>query len=652
MAGDDIKYTVGVDFTGEGEMKRAAASVANLGRTAAQGTGVAAGAKSAWSGFGVALGAVGVGLLATGKAIGMAYDVLKQGAALQTTQERFDKLSASINTTADSMLGKLRVATQGMIADSDLMASASQIMSLRLADNEDQVVRLATVAGTLGWDMQQVILTFANLSTMRLDALGLSVDEVKNKQKELEAQGYSTAAAFKEAVIIAGEARLNVGGVSDTEKAFLQAEAAVKSFRESMVLSIVTTLDHAGAFTAMSEAAQNLSAFTAFTSQLEGMRASGELTGIEYHKLNFVIRNNGLEAAEAALQAIQLKNAQGQLHAELANVRVVTELVGLSFVHLNQAQIDYIMSTSGVTLAAGTGQAALLNEAAAADRAMLAYAGYATVRGRGERRQARREENLAFVRHDPDFIQAGAITRATMEYEEATAAAYSYGGAVSAVSEEEQKAAEARQRFIAAFNQELLGKPEEGLINAEGAVNVEAMNEALYRQVEAAGASAATLALLGIATGQFSEEQAEAALKAAILQEQINQIADAVIAGKITLEQALGQLGDAQANLNQADLITVAQGVTAIPEGERTVAVEADVTAADKAIGGIQTTLSLMTDAPYLTTLDADIAGLLTGADEAKRVIDSVPSNLTVTINWAQAGVDVLAALRALGIII
>jgi uncharacterized protein YbdZ (MbtH family) len=68
-------------------------------------------------------------------------------------------------------------------------------------------VRLATVVGTLGWDMQQVILTFANLSTMRLDALGLSVEEVKNKQKELMEQGMSTAAAFKEAVIQAGEAR-------------------------------------------------------------------------------------------------------------------------------------------------------------------------------------------------------------------------------------------------------------------------------------------------------------------------------------------------------------------------------------------------------------------------------------------------------------
>jgi hypothetical protein len=155
---------------------------------------------------------VGVGLAAQ-----QAYATLRAGAELQTTTERFGKLAASIGTTADVMLGKLREATKGMISDAELMASASGIVSLKLADNEEQVVRLATVVGTLGWDMQQVILTFANLSTMRLDALGLSVDEVKQKQKELMDQGMSTAAAFKEAVIQAGEARLDVGGVSESE---------------------------------------------------------------------------------------------------------------------------------------------------------------------------------------------------------------------------------------------------------------------------------------------------------------------------------------------------------------------------------------------------------------------------------------------------
>jgi hypothetical protein len=243
-----------------------------------------------------------------------------------------------------------------------------------------------------------------------------------------------------------------------------------------------------------------------------------------------------------------------------------------------------------------------------------------------------------------------AMDDARAGFSKVTQEAQNYGRALGYVSEEQQKLTEARQRFISTFNQEIAAKPEEGLIGAEGLVNVEAMNQALYRQVEAAGASAATLALLGVATGQFTEEQAEAALKAAILQEQINQIAEAVVAGKITLDQALGQLGEAQASINQADLITVAQNVAAIPEADTTVDVTADTSEANKAIGTVQSTLSILTDSPYLTTLDVDIAALLTGTDEAKRAIDAVPSQLTVTINWAQAGADVIGALQALGV--
>src|SRR5690606_2445834 len=156
---------------------------------------------------------------------------------LQTTAQRFDKLAHSIGSTSDAMLGDLRTATKGMISDMELMASASQIISLRLADNEGQVTRLATVVGTLGWDMQQVILTFANMSTMRLDALGLSVEEVKTKAAELEAAGMSAQEAFKEAVILAGEARLDAGGVSESEKAFKQFEAAIADSRAELSLA-------------------------------------------------------------------------------------------------------------------------------------------------------------------------------------------------------------------------------------------------------------------------------------------------------------------------------------------------------------------------------------------------------------------------------
>ena len=290
MADEKVTYEVAARFTGEGELRRGAAefdrladkSKAALSTTTAGGPIAAAG--NAWRGMATGLAVASAAFVGVGLAAQQAYATLRAGAELQTTTERFGKLAASIGTTADVMLGKLREATKGMISDAELMASASGIVSLRLAENEDQVVRLATVVGTLGWDMQQVILTFANLSTMRLDALGLSVDEVKAKQKELMEQGMSTAAAFKEAVIQAGEARLDVGGVSDAEASFKKAEAAVTNYKNAILGSVIATLDQAGAFDAM--AADNVAPLVAWLGSTDSADVTGRVFEVEAGKVS------------------------------------------------------------------------------------------------------------------------------------------------------------------------------------------------------------------------------------------------------------------------------------------------------------------------------------------------------------------------------
>ena len=241
MARDDIQIDVGAKWSGDAALRRASSQVEGLGRGISSGTGTLGQARAGFQNLALGIGVAGAAFYAVSGAAKAAWSVMEQGAQLQTTIQRFDKLSESIGTTADSMLGKLRTATQGMISDAQLMASASQIMSLGLADNEQQVTRLATVSGTLGWDMQQVILTFANLSTMRLDALGLSVEGVKTRAAELEKQGLSTAEAFKEAVIQAGEAKLDIGGVSEAEQSLKQATAAVTNFKNAILESTIAT---------------------------------------------------------------------------------------------------------------------------------------------------------------------------------------------------------------------------------------------------------------------------------------------------------------------------------------------------------------------------------------------------------------------------
>jgi hypothetical protein len=663
VADEKVTYEVAARFTGEGELRRGAAefdrladkSKAALSTTTAGGPIAAAG--NAWRGMATGLAVASAAFVGVGLAAQQAYATLRAGAELQTTTERFGKLAASIGTTADVMLGKLREATKGMISDAELMASASGIVSLKLADNEEQVVRLATVVGTLGWDMQQVILTFANLSTMRLDALGLSVDEVKQKQKELMDQGMSTAAAFKEAVIQAGEARLEVGGVSDAEAAFKRAEAAATNFKNSVLESIVVTLDQAGAFEALSKAATDISSWQAFSANIWELKEAGRITTDELHELTRVYSEQGPAVANAKLETMLMVDTQTELQVALsdtdyaleANAAMMDSWAVNAAIKAQWAAEQVILANTAIFNAlmgygqevdpeAWFGGGADFDYMAAGARAGKDYRSGLAI----EARQARIDQNLQFVRHDPDFIATGREVRNEMEY--AAAAVGGYSSALGGMTTAEQEAADAHSRFLSSFNQELRAAPEDGLYNAEGVANVEAVNKALYEQVEAAGASAATLALLGVATGQFTQEQAEAALKAAVLQEQIRAIAASVAAGDLSIGDALGQLNQAREALDASNLAAVA----GTGEGGVEIAVTADTSTAESNLDGTAAQLDALTSEEYIATVGMDINAVIEGTTEAGRLISSLPDTKTLTIRWEQSGADVIAALRAI----
>jgi hypothetical protein len=667
VADEKVTYEVAARFTGEGELRRGAAEfdrLADKGKAALSTTtagGPIAAAGNAWRGMATGLAVASAAFVGVGLAAQQAYATLRAGAELQTTTERFGKLAASIGTTADVMLGKLREATKGMISDAELMASASGIVSLKLADNEEQVVRLATVVGTLGWDMQQVILTFANLSTMRLDALGLSVDEVKQKQKELMDQGMSAAAAFKEAVIQAGEARLEVGGVSDAEAAFKRAEAAATNFKNSVLESIVVTLDQAGAFEALSKAATDISSWQAFSANIWELKEAGRITTDELHELTRVYSEQGPAVANAKLETMLMVDTQTELQVALsdtdyaleANAAMMDSWAVNAAIKAQWAAEQVILANTAIFNAlmgygqevdpeAWFGGGADFDYMAAGARAGKDYRSGLAI----EARQARIDQNLQFVRHDPSFIASGREVRNEMEY--ATAAAYGYSSALGSMTSAEQEAADAHSRFLSSFNEELRAAPEDGLYNAEGVANVEAVNKALYEQVAAAGASAATLALLGVATGQFTQEQAEAALKAAVLQEQIRAIAASVAAGDLSIGDALGQLNQAREALDASNLAAVA----GTGEGGVSIAVTADTSTAETNLDGTAAQLDALTSEEYIATVGMDINAVIEGTTEAGRLISSLPDTKTLTIRWEQSGADVIAALRALGIIV
>ena len=343
-----------------------------------------------------------------GLAAQQAYATLRAGAELQTTTERFGKLATQINSTSDALLGKLRAATQNTIPDMQLMAAASEVMFARLAENEDQAARLTAVMASLGWDTGKVASAFSGLNETRLNALGLSIDEVKQKQSELISQGMDMASAYREAIIQAGEARLEVNGISEAEQSFKQATTAVTNYKDALLGSIISTLDQAGAFDALSLAASNMALAPNFREQIDAMHTSGALTTKQYQQLIMTMRYLGAEAAQAQLQAIE---AEGRHRTELMLLNDAVDDNGRGWRQWNVVTGQALNGIEGALdqvryLAVGTTEIVLgATEAMSAGLAMAledwGSASISTADIRGAARQAQREINTAFVRNDP-----------------------------------------------------------------------------------------------------------------------------------------------------------------------------------------------------------------------------------------------------------
>lgn len=171
------------------------------------------------------MGVAGVAALG-GIAIG-ATKLAMDAAQLEPVRVTFDNLTASIGSTADAMLDKLRPATMGIVSDADLMKAANKLMAMGLAESEEEAAKLAEMAvklGTaMGYDatesMENFALMLANQSIPRLDSFGISAGKVRERINELmEAdKSLTREQAFLTATMEYGEdAMKRVGDVSET----------------------------------------------------------------------------------------------------------------------------------------------------------------------------------------------------------------------------------------------------------------------------------------------------------------------------------------------------------------------------------------------------------------------------------------------------
>ena len=185
--------------------------------------------------FMVTAGMVAAGVGTAVVALKKFYDFAKQGAELEYTADKFDRLADSIGTTADVLLTELRTATRGTRSDMELMASATDFVALGFAKTKDEAVRLATVAGALNMNMNQLVLTLAGQTTMRFDQLGVAVEGFDERLQALKATGMDTNAAFKEAFLQQAEAQIGkVGNAADSAAgSFMKLEASIKNLGDN-----------------------------------------------------------------------------------------------------------------------------------------------------------------------------------------------------------------------------------------------------------------------------------------------------------------------------------------------------------------------------------------------------------------------------------
>lgn len=288
--------------------------VGDAGKEAKGGVnGFAAGIGSVLSKAALAAGAVA----AVGVALKQVYDAAKEGAELEYARARFDNLAESIGTVSDALLSDLRDATSGMMSDAELVAGAADFMALGLAKSHDEVVRLTSVAGALGMNMNQLVLTLTNQTTMRFDALGVSVDGFDAKVKALKDSGLSASEAFTEAFLQQAEAQIElVGNKAETSAGQIQImESAFKNLGDAIKLTAADALDGlAPVLTSladhMTENVQVGQQFGDVIGDLKDLQKAGVISGKEY---NAILREIGVHSGMGAVTAEQLAVAQEEL---------------------------------------------------------------------------------------------------------------------------------------------------------------------------------------------------------------------------------------------------------------------------------------------------------------------------------------------------
>ena len=337
-------------------------------------------AEKGVKGFGSSLSSViGTAALVAGSmaAVGLAirevYEDLKEGAELEYTRTKFDNLAESIGIVSDALLVDLREATRGTVSDAELVAGAANFMALGLADTHEEVVRLTTVAGALGMNMNQLVLTLTNQTTMRFDQLGVAVEGFDEKVKALEDSGLSAQEAFTEAFLQQAEEQIQrVGNISETSAGkIMQMESAFKNLGDAIKLSMADTMDvFAPAMATLADnLTNNVKIGDEFTNVINGLRNAQKSGLIDADEYNAIMREIGVHTGMGTVTAEQLTIAQDALNEIYGDSSVAADQTAESMI----AQSIAAKQAEEDNKKAATAQQEVADATNNADAAMRSY---------------------------------------------------------------------------------------------------------------------------------------------------------------------------------------------------------------------------------------------------------------------------------------
>ena len=337
-------------------------------------------AEGGVKGFGASLssvigtaGMVAAGVAAVSMALKEVYETAKEGAQLEYAQTKFDNLAESIGIVSDALLTDLKEATKGMVSDADLVAGAANFMALGLADTHEEVVRLTTVAGALGMNMNQLVLTLTNKTTMRFDQLGVAVEGFDEKVKALEASGLSAQEAFTEAFLQQAEEQIQrVGNISETSAGkIMQMESAFKNLGDAIKLSMADTMDvFAPAMATLADnLTNNVKIGDEFTNVINGLRNAQKSGLIDADEYNAIMREIGVHTGMGTVTAEQLAIAQDALNEILGDSSVAADQTAESMI----AQSIAAKQLEEANKEAATAQQEVADATNNADAAMRSY---------------------------------------------------------------------------------------------------------------------------------------------------------------------------------------------------------------------------------------------------------------------------------------